>query len=209
MTTSITTSVTRDDVTNVTTHGSNGLIKEITSKFLSSSVASTNIMDTSELPMPIINNERQIANLNKTLSTLNNKSPRTIPPTVTTTTTTTTTTSTLPTTTTTTTATTTSTTKTFAPILNVGKESKLSKNKLFDKERVIVDVLDDDHDEQPDVSASNDFFDAPRVPQASLVEHHVDISAQEEDKTSNCPSKFTRGLEWPSIRANQVFFKSQ
>ena len=81
----------------------------------------------------------------------------------------------------------------------------MSKNKLFDKERVIVDILDDDHDEQPDVSASNDFFDAPRVPQASLVEHHVDIAShEEEEKTSNCPSKFTRGLEWPSTRTNQV-----
>ena len=67
MTTSDTTSVTRDDVINVTTHNSNGLIKEITSKFLSSSVASTNIMDTSELPMPIINSERQTAE-NKTSS---------------------------------------------------------------------------------------------------------------------------------------------
>jgi hypothetical protein len=57
-TTSATTSVTRDDVSNVTSaHGSNGLIKEITSKFLSSSVASTNIMDTSEMPMPMVNHE--------------------------------------------------------------------------------------------------------------------------------------------------------
>ena len=43
----ITPFITRDDVTNVTSSNfKNGFIKDITSKFLSSSIASTNIMDT-------------------------------------------------------------------------------------------------------------------------------------------------------------------
>ena len=161
--------------------------------------------------MPIMNTEK-VANKSENGVTI--KTARTSTPTTTTTTTTTSTTTTTTTTTPTTTMATTTTTKYIRPSTQSYIDTNSSKNKLIAKDKVMIDIAGDDHDEQPDDSANNfstnNFFDVPQFPQASLVEKQEDVSEEnrqefvDEANVPKCPSRFTRGLEWPPTRLNQV-----